>query len=87
MCKTPIEITDGWLAGHMIRRRRKPTTCDYWRGRANGGTCGRKIAAGDLYVEGELSQHTDNPWACEVYCLECAGPEARAAVEQRCRAT
>ena len=76
-----IQVNEGWLAGNFIRRARKPGHCHYWRGKSNGGTCRKPINKGDLYCEGEPDDTSGNPWARDRYCLECAGPEVRAALQ------
>lgn len=82
--KTPIKIEQGWLAGHLIRRARKPCRCQYWRGALSGGTCRKEIAIGDLYVEGEGTGETSRNGVLlqERYCVECAGDGAAAALPQ-----
>jgi hypothetical protein len=76
----PLQITEGWLAGHRIRRAPKGHRCDYWRGKANGGRCDAPIRPGDLYVEGEMSPDRAGGFGHDRYCFDCAGPEARAAL-------
>lgn len=75
------KVTEGTWKNHLIRRARKAHTCDYYRGRLNGGRCGAKIAVGDDYMEGEMNDDAGG-FGHDRYCLECAGPEARAAAYQ-----
>ncbi len=81
MTRTPLEIKDGWLAGNMIRRARKPFTCGYWRGKLNGGFCKHVVQRGELYAEGEGDPYNAGGFGRDRYCLDCAGPEARAVTE------
>ena len=69
----PIEISAGPLAGHMIRKARKPGRCADYR------HCHTIIRPGDLYAEGDVDPYTAGGFANERLCLECAGPDARAA--------
>jgi hypothetical protein len=81
--RLPIEITDGWLAGHVIRRARKAYHCRYDRGRLNGGFCRKPINPGDLYVEGEGDPYNigrNGMMLPDKYCPECAGAEALVAI-------
>jgi hypothetical protein len=71
------QITGGWLDGHLIRRARKPTRCDYWRGLDNGGRCNAPIQPGDLYAEGDCTLDRAGGFGHHRYCLSCAGPEAQ----------
>lgn len=76
----PLRVTQGWLAGHRIRRARKEHRCDYWHGRANGGRCDKSIASDDFYVEGDISPDRAAGFGHDRYCLDCAGADARAAL-------
>lgn len=75
-----LQVQGGWLNGHFIRKARKVYRCQYWRGSNSGGTCRKVILPGALYVEGELSDYSGNPWACDKYCPTCAGVEAVATI-------
>ena len=86
--KTPIEITAGWLEGHLIRRARKAKPCRHGI-RVSGdpsSRCTNTIQPGDLYVEGELDTHGPaGGFAFLPYCLECMAvttPEVQQAIKR-----
>ena len=73
-----IEIKGGSFDGHLIRRARKPYTCEAWLG-SKHGKCRKSIPAGTYYAEGEPND-TAGGYGRARLCLDCAGPEARAAI-------
>ncbi len=80
MAKT---VQTGWLSGSAIRQARKEYRCDYWRGKSNGGFCRKPITAGAFYVEsgeGNGESTRNGVLLQDKYCLDCAGPEARASL-------
>jgi hypothetical protein len=78
--RTPLQLESGPWAGYFVRRARKVGRCEFWKGSSAGGRCPRVIAADELYVEGECNPDKPGYLARERYCLECAGPETRAAL-------
>jgi hypothetical protein len=77
-----IKVESGWLAGNFIRQARVAATCQYFRGKSNGGMCRKPINPGEFYCEGEYTGSTgrNGTLLYDKYCLECAGPEAVAAL-------
>lgn len=73
-------VADGTWKGQPIRRARKAHRCDYWHGSQNGGRCKNTIQPGEDYVQGELNDDAGG-FGHDRYCLDCAGPEARAAAQ------
>lgn len=74
-----IQVRSGTWQGQPIRRARKAYRCDYWHGASSGGRCRNTINAGDHYMEGEANDRAGG-FGADRYCLDCAGPEARAAL-------
>ena len=73
-----MTVTDGTWKGHLWRRARKSSPCDYNKGR--GVWCTNQIEAGDVYLEGEMSPYRAGGFGTERYCQLCAGTDARAAL-------
>ncbi len=63
-------ITDGWLAGAIVRTAREDHGCDDWLGASSGGVCGNTIQAGERYAEGEPND-TAGGFGFDRYCLVC----------------
>lgn len=77
-----LTVKGGWLDGSRIRKARKPFACQYWRGKANGGTCRKPIPVGAYYVEGEGNGESGRNGVLlqDKYCIDCAGWESRVSV-------
>ena len=78
-------VKGGWLDGSPIRKARKPWRCEYWRGKSAGGMCRKPITVGAYYVEGEISDGSEQVtrngvFIRDKYCPECAGPEVVATI-------
>lgn len=78
-----IQVQGGTWDGTEIKKARKPYKCEYYRGSANGGWCRKPIAVGDYYAAGEpddIQYGRNGVILTAHWCLQCAGPEAIAAV-------
>ena len=64
--KTPVTVTDGTWKGHVWRRARKSSPCDYNKGR--GVWCTNQIETGDVYLEGEMNPYRARGFETERYC-------------------
>jgi len=69
-----LVVEGGAWNGYLIRTARKEGQCNYSRGEGIG-RCPNILKPGDQYVEGDV---IDLPFTRARYCMQCAGPEARA---------
>ena len=68
------KIESGWLAGHMIRKARKPHPCDETH-------CQHTIQPGEDYAEGDPQYDIAGGFGHERFCIPCAGPDAARAAQ------
>lgn len=61
--------------GNIVRRARKEYHCDEAYGWPDFKRCGRRIAIGCAYVEGDVDPYRAGGFAHERICLPCARGE------------
>jgi len=88
MRASPVKVIGGVWHGCLLRTARKAGRCDYSRGfkddrpASENGRCPNRINVGDRYMEGEMNDEAGG-FGHDRYCMQCAGPEARAALVEK----
>jgi hypothetical protein len=69
-------IKGRWLDGHTVRRCRVQVQCNDYR------HCRTTINSNDFYAELEMDPDLAGGFGMKKLCMNCAGPEAQAAVAE-----